>query len=106
MDDKSAVMASRTGAGGPRPLEHGAGLRGRGRARLRAIRDRAMSDPVAAALRELRREYHAEGPARVAELEAALAALRAGEESAETTLACSVIAWRARAAPTDFRRSA
>ena len=46
-----------------------------------------MSDPVAAALRELRREYHAGGPARVAELEAALTALREGEESAETTLA-------------------
>ena len=45
-----------------------------------------MSDPVAAALRELRREYHAEGPARVAELEAALTALREGDETAETTL--------------------
>lgn len=46
-----------------------------------------MSDPVAAALRELRREYHAEGPNRVAELEEAFTALRAGEESAETRLA-------------------
>jgi len=45
-----------------------------------------MSDPVAAALRELRREYHAEGPTRVQELAAALEALRAGEERAETTL--------------------
>ena len=45
-----------------------------------------MSDPVAAALRELRREYHAEGPARVAELERGLAALRAGEDGAETGL--------------------
>jgi len=46
-----------------------------------------VSDPVAAALRQLRREYHAEGPSRVAELEEAFKALREGEESAETTLA-------------------
>jgi HPt (histidine-containing phosphotransfer) domain-containing protein len=46
-----------------------------------------VSDPVAAALRELRREYRAEGPARVEELETALRALSEGEESAETTLA-------------------
>ena len=45
-----------------------------------------MSDPVAEALRELRREYHAEAPARVAELERGLAALAAGEEGAETGL--------------------
>jgi HPt (histidine-containing phosphotransfer) domain-containing protein len=46
-----------------------------------------MSDPVAAALRELRREYRAEGPARVTELAAAFRALSRGEESAEVTLA-------------------
>lgn len=46
-----------------------------------------MSDPVAAALRELRREYHAEGPARVMELETAFRALSEGDESAETVLA-------------------
>jgi HPt (histidine-containing phosphotransfer) domain-containing protein len=46
-----------------------------------------VSDPIAAALRELRREYHAEGPARVAELERGLAALRAAEDGAETALA-------------------
>jgi HPt (histidine-containing phosphotransfer) domain-containing protein len=45
-----------------------------------------VSDPVAEALRELRREYHAEGPARVAELERGLAALSAGDEGAETGL--------------------
>jgi HPt (histidine-containing phosphotransfer) domain-containing protein len=45
-----------------------------------------MSDPVAAALRELRRGYHAEGPTRVAELQRGLAALRAGEDGAETSL--------------------
>lgn len=45
-----------------------------------------MSDPVAAALRELRREYHAESPARVVELERGLAALRLGEDGAETAL--------------------
>jgi HPt (histidine-containing phosphotransfer) domain-containing protein len=45
-----------------------------------------VSDPIAEALRELRREYHAEGPARVAELERGLAALRAGEDGAETGL--------------------
>jgi len=45
-----------------------------------------MSDPVAAALRELRREYHSAGPARVAELERGLTALRAGEDGAETSL--------------------
>jgi len=45
-----------------------------------------MSDPVAEALRELRREYHAESPARVAELQRGLAALSAGEDGAETGL--------------------
>lgn len=45
-----------------------------------------MSDPVAEALRELRREYHAESPARIAELQRGLAALAAGEDGAETDL--------------------
>jgi len=45
-----------------------------------------VSDPVAEALRELRREYHAESPARVAELRRVLAALAGGEERAETEL--------------------
>lgn len=45
-----------------------------------------MSDPVAEALRELRREYHAESAARVAELQRGLAALAAGEDGAETGL--------------------
>jgi len=46
-----------------------------------------VSDPVAAALRELRREYQAEGPTRVMELATAFRALSEGEESAETALA-------------------
>ena len=46
-----------------------------------------MSDPVAEALRELRREYHAESATRVAELQRGLAALAAGDERAETDLA-------------------
>jgi len=45
-----------------------------------------VTDPVAAALRELRREYHAEAPARVAELEHALDRLRAGEDGADARL--------------------
>ncbi len=45
-----------------------------------------VSDPVAEALRELRREYRAEAPARVAELEQALAALRARDDGAEAAL--------------------
>ncbi|TFG45070.1 MAG: hypothetical protein E4H41_06035 [Gemmatimonadales bacterium] len=45
-----------------------------------------MSDPVAEALRELRREYHAESPARVVELQRGLAALAAGDDGAETGL--------------------
>jgi HPt (histidine-containing phosphotransfer) domain-containing protein len=45
-----------------------------------------VSDPVAEALRELRREYHAESPARIAELQRGLAALAAGEDGAETDL--------------------
>jgi len=45
-----------------------------------------VSDPVAAALRELRREYHAESAARIAELQRGLAALAAGDEGAETDL--------------------
>jgi len=43
-------------------------------------------DPVAEALRELRREYHAESPARVAELRRVLALLSGGDERAETDL--------------------
>lgn len=46
-----------------------------------------MSDPVAEALRELRREYHAESPARVEELRRGLVALTAGEDGAEMGLA-------------------
>lgn len=46
-----------------------------------------MSDPVAAALRELRREYQAESSARVEELQRGVAALAAGDEGAETGLA-------------------
>jgi len=45
-----------------------------------------VNDPVAEALRELRREYHAESPARIAELQRGLAALAAGEDGAETDL--------------------
>ena len=45
-----------------------------------------MSDPVADALRSLRRIYLDEAPARVAELRRAAAALRDRDEAAETTL--------------------
>jgi HPt (histidine-containing phosphotransfer) domain-containing protein len=45
-----------------------------------------MNDPVAEALRELRREYHAESAARIAELQEGLAALAAGDDRAETSL--------------------
>lgn len=45
-----------------------------------------MSDPVAEALRTLRREYRTEAPTRVAELEQALRELRAGDEGAEAAL--------------------
>ena len=45
-----------------------------------------MSDPVAEALRSLRRTYLDEAPARVGELRRAAAALRDLDEAAETTL--------------------
>lgn len=45
-----------------------------------------MSDPVAEALRSLRRTYLEEAPARVAELRRALARLRDRDDAAETTL--------------------
>ncbi|HET9293439.1 MAG TPA: Hpt domain-containing protein [Gemmatimonadales bacterium] len=45
-----------------------------------------MSDPVAEALRSLRRAYLEEAPARVAELHQAAVALRGRDEAAETTL--------------------
>ncbi len=45
-----------------------------------------MSNPVEDALRELRREYHAESPARVAELRRVLTSLAGGDERAETEL--------------------
>lgn len=45
-----------------------------------------MSDPVAEALRSLRRTYLDEAPARVAELRRAVTALRGRDEAAETTL--------------------
>ncbi len=45
-----------------------------------------MSDPVAEALRSLRRAYLEEAPARVAELHRATVALRGRDEAAETTL--------------------
>jgi HPt (histidine-containing phosphotransfer) domain-containing protein len=46
-----------------------------------------VSDPVAEALRELRREYQAESPERIAELSRTVEALAAGDEGAETALA-------------------
>jgi HPt (histidine-containing phosphotransfer) domain-containing protein len=46
-----------------------------------------MSDPVADALRSLRRAYLDEAPARVAELRRAAAGLPDRDEAAETTLA-------------------
>lgn len=45
-----------------------------------------MNDPVAEALRELRREYLAESQSRVEELLRGLEALAAGEDGAETAL--------------------
>jgi HPt (histidine-containing phosphotransfer) domain-containing protein len=45
-----------------------------------------MSDPVAEALRSLRRAYLDEAPVRVEELRRATAALRGRDEAAETTL--------------------